>query len=676
MNIELNSKWHFAKQLGGRDDGPNDPMQANFKKTPYASLIRESIQNSLDVALDEDQPVRMEYIISDINANNYPNFFKVKEHIQECINYYNNDDARNTYGPMLEFLNSLNAYSKLKYIRVSDYNTTGMNYTADDRSQPFYAFVRAVGVTAKGDNTKGGSYGFGKGAYFYISPIRTLLVSTQTDTGKNFFEGVSFLCTHKYDEDGEYTRHEAVGFYDNNEGSPVCDINDIPNRFQRAEPGTDIFIMGINGAYNKELDDEKNQEYIYKQMAEAVLMNFWMAVEKNNLEVTIGDVNNPYKLSYSINSKTLPKLMDEFFPEMQDTSRDSNEYNPRPYWEAVHNAGCDKNHIVLDDYLENLGHVTLYALKNKKAQDKILYMRKPLMVVYAKRTQTVNGFYGVFVCDDDKGNAILRKTEDPAHKEWRKGNWQINGKVVSEGRKAMRELKQYIISAIDKLFPTSNETIQNIPGVADFLYILTADEFDDEAENDGESGNPVGQDDKETSSLSSDILTKIHQQASTQQSIGKVMVGSGTTTRIKRDKTKTGIPSGHGHQKKRDVNDGKMGKKNIDGRYNESDKGEKSALPYPIAVNYRTFAIVNNDGSIIHRVIIHSDEDYESVQINFIVGGEQDDDEVNIKKANIECSIIDNILCNVNLKRGKNTIDIEFVDNMKHALKLEPYEFK
>lgn len=33
-NLELNCKWHFAIQLGGREDGPNDPMQDNFKKTP------------------------------------------------------------------------------------------------------------------------------------------------------------------------------------------------------------------------------------------------------------------------------------------------------------------------------------------------------------------------------------------------------------------------------------------------------------------------------------------------------------------------------------------------------------------------------------------------------------------------------------------------------------------
>ena len=60
---ELDCKWHFAQQLGGRDDGPNEPMSENFKKTPYASLIRESIQNSLDVVDDDTIQVRMTFKI-------------------------------------------------------------------------------------------------------------------------------------------------------------------------------------------------------------------------------------------------------------------------------------------------------------------------------------------------------------------------------------------------------------------------------------------------------------------------------------------------------------------------------------------------------------------------------------------------------------------------------------
>lgn len=243
-SLEKECKWHFAEHLGGREDGPNDPMQENFKKTPYASLIRESIQNSLDVPLDIAQPVRMEFSIGRIRAKEYENFFSLEQHIKGCIEHFKkNDDARNIYQPMVDKLHSIkcNDYGdsvNLYYIKVSDYNTTGMNYEKDengrdDTTQPFYAFVRAAGVSAKGDATAGGSFGYGKAAYFYISPLRTIFVSTQTKDNKHFFEGVSSLCTHEIE--GESGLRVSVGFYDNNNGFPITDSNEIPERFQRED---------------------------------------------------------------------------------------------------------------------------------------------------------------------------------------------------------------------------------------------------------------------------------------------------------------------------------------------------------------------------------------------------------------------------------------------------------
>lgn len=42
---EKKCKWFFADQPpGGREIGPNNAMEQSFKKHPYASLVRESIQ--------------------------------------------------------------------------------------------------------------------------------------------------------------------------------------------------------------------------------------------------------------------------------------------------------------------------------------------------------------------------------------------------------------------------------------------------------------------------------------------------------------------------------------------------------------------------------------------------------------------------------------------------------
>ena len=44
---ENNCTWHFGIE-SGRSEGPFDATGQNFKQRPYASLLRESVQNSMD----------------------------------------------------------------------------------------------------------------------------------------------------------------------------------------------------------------------------------------------------------------------------------------------------------------------------------------------------------------------------------------------------------------------------------------------------------------------------------------------------------------------------------------------------------------------------------------------------------------------------------------------------
>lgn len=163
-----------------------------------------------------------------------------------------------------------NLYAEhLGYVRISDFNTKGMAYEEGKTDSPFYAFVRSAGVSAKDDTTAGGSFGFGKAAYYLLSPISTIIVSTCTDKFEKYFEGATSLCTHLY----EGCKKVAFGYYDDRNGKPICDEADIPARFRRSEPGTDINILGFNLKYTDEA---------VKEMTEAVLRNFWMAILNGN----------------------------------------------------------------------------------------------------------------------------------------------------------------------------------------------------------------------------------------------------------------------------------------------------------------------------------------------------------------------------------------------------------
>lgn len=653
-NLELNCKWHFAEHKGGREEGPNDPMQGNFKKTPYASLIRESIQNSLDVQLDESQPVKMEFSISRIRAREYNNFFQLKKHAEGCIqHFYDNEDAIITYKPIIDFFNSLGEYDNLYYIKVSDYNTRGMEYVKGDTSNPFYAFVRAAGVSAKRDATAGGSYGFGKAAYFYISPLRTIFVSTQTEDGEHFFEGVSSLCTHELkDEEGLFV---PVGYYDNNDGNPITDENNIPVRFRRDETGTDIFIMGI---------DASDRQGIYNEMIEAVLRNFWLAIYQEKLVVKIDNIE--------INRDNLQDIMSQHFDSDEDTKPRERDYNPMPYLDAVMNAGRDNLHVMYEDNLTTLGNVRFYAVKSKHATDKVLYMRKPLMLVKARRTQSSNGFYGVFVCDDDNGNRLLRETENAAHNEWEPTNWRIAGRIQPKGRDATNDVKNYIMIVMEKMFANRGAVTQNIQGLEEFLYIPTAVEADEDLEAESLVGDVVEQKEEEGNSVSTSLSELSQNETNDNSSIGKVMIEKAQSNYEKNAEGK--LLGGHGTQKRKKKGGGGITAGKIDSHFTETVDGVAGALLTEVPVSYRSFAQLEN-GKIVHNIVIRSDYEFSNGRIDLIVGGDQSDDVVTLSKCS-SGSVHGNTISGLHLVKGKNTLKIQFADNMRHAVRLDAYELK
>ena len=655
-NLESNCKWHFAPQIGGCEDGPNDPMQENFKKQPYSSLIRESIQNSLDVCLDSTKPVRMEFSIGRIKAKEYGNFFELKKHIQGCLEYFpSNNDAKITYQPMIDYLESLGHSEKLFYIKVSDYNTQGMDYVKGDTTKPFYAFVRSAGVSAKKDNTAGGSFGYGKAAYFYISTLRTVFISTQTEDNQYFFEGVSSLCTHKLDDSD--SRYVSMGYYDNNNGEPIAELEKIPSRFRRTEPGTDIYILGI--------DQTTPHDTIFKEMIYATLRNFWLAIYEGKLEITIGDT--------IITKENLYDVMFEYFDDENDKAARSKEYNPIPYFEAVRNIGIDSKHIYIKEKLPMIGDVRFYGLKVPNATDKVLYMRKPLMLVDARRTQSSNGLYGLFICDDEIGNEYLRKTENPAHNEWKSGNWKECGKTSPKGRTAIKEVQSFVIDVMERIFSNKDRQVQQIQGLEEFLYIPTAVE-DDDYESESLIGDSIDQKEEEGNALSTTISDNRGGVNIDKQSIGKVMICDSQVSSLEKDKVGD-ILSGHGNKKRASKKGGGLTPSDIDSRYSESEDGVDGAFLYEIPVRYRSFAQVE-DGKVIHTIIIHSDYEVENGRIDLIVGGDQTDDKVTIRSCSLGGSINGNSISKLHISKGKSVLKICFVDNMKHAVKLDAYELK
>ena len=650
--LERNCEWHFEKQpQAAQDIGPNNAAEAYFADTPYPSLIRESIQNSLDVVKDKSQPVKMKFEFGKLRTKSFDNFYKLREHIWGAYKLYGK--KADQYKTMLErFDMTYNNQNVIYYIKVSDFNTTGMDYKPDD--SPFYAFLRALGYNVKTDDAAGGSYGFGHSAFFVMSPIHTILVSTMTDAGKTYFEGAANLCTHLYKgKDGVETKYMHYGYYDNQDGQKPASLQtDIPDRFYRNEPGTDIYVMGVDGEASK-------VDAAYKEMVKATLRHFWLAIYNNKLIVEIGNT--------VIDTDSLEELMSQNYPEILDKARSHDDYNPRPYYEAVKNAGTSNQFIKIEKKLSILGDTNLYIWKNKEARDGIVHMRNKCMYIFrARHYSSSYGYFGVLYFKDDKGGALLKDLEDPAHKKWEFSKLGDKGYLIRE------EINNFVSESLQSIFVTNGEGALGIAGTDEYLFVpedlLTPDA--EKLKDNPLFGTPDDDQQEEGNSPTTDIIDSAPTYIETKEKKGKVVI-------LKPSKGKPkggGSMGGHIRSTKKKRKKGK-GTAPGGGGYEPDDTATEGEFLHNVPVDYRVMA-EQKSGKMIHTISMKVENDVVNGQIEIIVGGEERDETVGIISAS-QGTINGNTISDLVLSKDKrNIIELQFEDNMKHIVKLTAYEFK
>lgn len=646
-------KWYFDVQTG-EDQGPGDALGQNFKGEPYAALVRESIQNSLDVPVGNGKPVRVVYSFDEFDSNSLGAFFELKDHIRGCVDFWKaKQDIVEKYERKLKFFDD-GLFQSMPYLKVSDYNTQGMDYEYENNNCPFYAFVRASKISVKGGAFQGGTYGFGKAAYFQLSPINTLLISTRTPEGKVFFEGKSALCTHLFN--GE--KKTSVGFFDNNKGKrPIEELKEIPELFRREEneSGTDFYILGIKPL---------RMDEAVQRMTHEVLRSFHPAVEAGMLEV---EIHTPLG-STNITKDTIEDYMIREFPDEQDTSGQFRTLNPRPYYDALIHKGDGKDYDVIEGEKEHLGKIKMYIKKSPGAVDKIVYMRRPRMIVYAQKSQSSLGFYGVFVCDDEKGDDLLSKLENSSHSKWSRDFYRddITSECIQEGIDAIRELKEFITECISKIAGDNPNNELSIAGLDDLLYI--PDSLIEDADKPAVLGQPIDSVNEENGSLTTSAK-EIKEDNLTQKNpapIGTIMVeNQGNATSSSEGDTPTA--TGHGNGQKKGGNDLAPGVE-IEREDVDISRGRHFV---PMNVPIRVFA-QRIDGVIYHIVVIHSDRVVANGKMELIVCGEQYDMQIRVIDSD-NGRPRDNTITHMSFGAEIVKVKIRFADNMPHTVQTKLY---
>lgn len=645
MLLETNSfkpfKWYFAPSEGSLEKGPNDAHMETIPGNPWKGLVRESVQNSMDAARDGISPVVVKFKIGQFELEQMGEFNKLQEHIRACKEYFpQNNKASEKFSEMENLFNRNNFC--IPYLEISDFNTTGMAYEDGNTNCPFYGFVRSAGVSVKSVGKTGGSFGFGKSAYFKISPLRTVLVSTLTETGVPVFEGISWLCTHKY----EGIKVSDAGFFDNNDGQPSIGTAQIPHFLRRNEIGTSFYIMGFA---------PEKPEKMKKEMIQEALRNFWLALYEGKLEL---EINND-----RLDKNNLEAMLQKFFPEEIDTKSGTNTYNPKPYFYMIKNYGQDEKIKKIVKEIACLGKVTLYLARMQTPRDKVLFMRRPKMLVYAKTPGTSYGVYGLFICDNEQGDKLLRKMENPAHDEWKASNYRTsNNNLVSKGVEAEKALKEFIQESISSEFGIKDSDNLEITGLDELLYIPE---------------DLLGKEQKRAEGVNlnskSNTIPRPKIDIKHQTAFGSVLIthpGSHDYTKPSDDVT---TPMGTNHGKlKRSAKGTRSGQGN---NFHDSDPNDDNGeYKTPIPVTFRVFAQKIGE-TLWHKLIIYSPQDITEGEIELLIPGDDGNDELNIYSA-LKGQICGNRITKISLKTGKNEIPMRFQDNQKHSIRLKAYAVK
>ena len=141
----------FCEDYDGFNFGVGATPQRNFRKASLAaSIVRESLQNSIDAAVSF--PVRVVYTKKELSINDYPSLFGIEgcndgydleNHFEGMKDSITENDVQNAeeyqrklgYVRHLKELVALNA--KIPFLRISDYNTTGMDFQEERTAVTF-----------------------------------------------------------------------------------------------------------------------------------------------------------------------------------------------------------------------------------------------------------------------------------------------------------------------------------------------------------------------------------------------------------------------------------------------------------------------------------------------------------------------------------------------------------
>lgn len=431
--------WKFPPTNGGRIDGYNDPGIAHFSGAPLSSLARETIQNSLDARMPNEEPVHVSFELVDLKPTDLGGV-ELKGAIDACIRVPRNDV---TVRDALATAKKSITRQQIPCLRVSDRNTTGL------RGDNWRALVKMQGVSHKPDQLgAGGSHGVGKYAPFSVSALRTVFYwSCYQENGNDIekFQGKSVLMSHE----GEHGETQGTGFYGIKNDCSELGVKQIPKCFRLETPegnpvhGTSLVVTSFRAT-----------EDWRRRVATSVIENFFYAISVGGLTVIIEPGNSAADSDlFEIEKNSLGEWFDHLGRPDDSGDDATDEYSrglmqAKTFWEL-----SKSSEPTSEKQDQDLGHCRLWVQVAEGLPRKVGFVRQTGMLITTQQRNLIRfpgfrDFSALCVFEDPEGNELLRRMENPKHDQFEPERLPESDR--NRGRRALRRITTWIRQEIRK----------------------------------------------------------------------------------------------------------------------------------------------------------------------------------------------------------------------------------
>ena len=266
--------WQFPPNSTNAPIGPRDRGIEHYTGRRFDSLVRETIQNSLDgQAKRGEAPVKVDFHLAELNVASF-NGQELAEAVNASITGLKPKDE--AYRKMFRKAAAQLGKATIPALVITDSNTTGVCDDGEDDC-PWAALTRGYGASIKPGNDASGSYGFGKAAAYLATDLRTVLYTTTFAVNGHLesrFIGKAILSGHK-DSKGKKVTNE--GYFSGPDFASLCN-EDIPEPYRLDQPGLCLRIPGYLAPKDWQA-----------QVIRIAVANFFHAIAKGELEVTVGE---------------------------------------------------------------------------------------------------------------------------------------------------------------------------------------------------------------------------------------------------------------------------------------------------------------------------------------------------------------------------------------------------